>query len=237
MTNWAQPTSNISLRQWATTAIGTPIALHASAPLTELRSPILFIGGVHGDEPLGVRLADDLCHWLSQQPTQDVLPWVVIPCLNPDGLRAGTRGNGRGVDLNRNYPAKSWSRECNGPRYFPGTAPASEPEIQAIVELVMKTRPRLILHFHSWQPCVVLTGPAARPQAQALADASGYEIRSSIGYETPGSLSEWGFRDQGISIICIEESDQAAVASTWPRFGPGLKKICEGKTLVPYPNI
>ena len=39
---------------WAQTDLRTPIALYASGTLEKLARPIILIGGVHGDEPLGV---------------------------------------------------------------------------------------------------------------------------------------------------------------------------------------
>jgi len=35
---------------------------------------------------------------------------AVVLAFNPDGTLLGTRGNGAGVDLNRNFPATDWER-------------------------------------------------------------------------------------------------------------------------------
>ncbi len=124
--------------QWAKTDLHSPIALYASHPLSELRNlkPILLMGGIHGDEPLGVELAKKTLEMLladaAQQQPQFKVPWALIPCLNIDGYKQNTRVNGRGVDLNRNYPSKSWSPEAAKERYNPGPSPGSEAEIQAV---------------------------------------------------------------------------------------------------------
>lgn len=55
--------------------------------------------GMHGDEPAGPLAAARL---LQENDWPDAHLWL-IPCLNPEGLRAGTRGNAQGVDLNRDY--------------------------------------------------------------------------------------------------------------------------------------
>src|SRR5205809_735398 len=96
---------------WTHSNLKTPIELYSSEPLPLLqgKAPLLLMGGVHGDEPLGVLLAQKTLEFL-KGASEVTLPWILIPVLNVDGYKAGTRVNGRGVDLNRNYPAKSWSK-------------------------------------------------------------------------------------------------------------------------------
>ncbi len=75
--------------------------LHAfHRPTPGARRSIYLSSGIHGDEPAGPLamlelLADD--RWPS-----DVELWL-CPCLNPSGLRASTRENAEGHDLNRDY--------------------------------------------------------------------------------------------------------------------------------------
>ncbi len=216
---------------WQNTSLGTPIPISSSAPLEEMANsnPILLMGGIHGDEPEGVRLAVASLNWLRRAVLEKnikLVPWIVIPCLNMDGYAKRTRVNGRGVDLNRNYPSKDWSPAFEKDRYYPGPAPASELEIQGVVRIIQNTRPRLIIHCHSWKPCIVATGEPARRDAQILAESSGYELTDTIGYPTPGSLSRYGWIDNKIPIICIEEQDEQTDLSTiWPRFEKSIPKI------------
>lgn len=214
---------------WKTTTLGTPIELYSSAPLTELQTakPILLMGGVHGDEPEGVRLAQDTLQWLKSH-TDKVCPWILVPCLNVDGFKNKTRVNGRGVDLNRNYPSSDWNREARAERYFPGLAPGSEVETQAVVELLETFSPRLVIHCHSYHPCIVGTGHTSQKDTERLARASGYEGKEDIGYPTPGSLSSLGWFDMKIPVICIEEDDTITdYDSIWPRFAKGMQEIFE----------
>lgn len=55
--------------------------------------------GIHGDEPAGPLAARRL---LEENDWPDADLWL-LPCLNPSGLRANTRENAEGVDLNRDY--------------------------------------------------------------------------------------------------------------------------------------
>ena len=221
---------------WKKTALGSPIQLASSHPLVEFSiqqdlKPILLIGGVHGDEPEGVELATQTLSWLATTSgdtahRSKLCPWIVIPCLNIDGDLKRSRVNGRGVDLNRNYPSRDWSAAYEKDRYFPGREPGSEPEIQGIVELITATKPRLIIHCHSWQPCVVATGSRALLDGSRLARASGYELRPEIGYPTPGSLSRYGWHDNDIPVICIEEQESLVDLKTiWPRFSSAMEEI------------
>jgi protein MpaA len=60
---------------------------------------VLVFGCVHGTETAGIPIA----RALERVRPRDLDLWIV-PDLNPDGVAAGTRQNGRGVDLNRNFP-------------------------------------------------------------------------------------------------------------------------------------
>mgnify|MGYP003404306629 CR=1 FL=1 len=55
--------------------------------------------------------------------------------MNPDAVLAGTKNNARDVDLNRHFAAKNWVAEHKA-GYFPGKAPETEPEVQALVALI-----------------------------------------------------------------------------------------------------
>src|SRR5690606_10035972 len=138
---------------------------------------------------------------------------------------ANQRVNGNGVDLNRNYPSKNWQPDFSEDRYYPGPRAGSEPEIAALIRLIERTRPRLIIHCHSWHPSIVLSGPSELNDAKYLSQASGYEIQASIGYPTPGSLSEYAWADRKIPVICIEEQDHIELSLVWPRFKAGIQRI------------
>lgn len=200
-----------------------------------LDRPILFMGGVHGDEPEGVALAEFLLEWLKSDSLNEKktkVPWAVIPCLNPDGLVRGVRWNGNKVDLNRNYPSRDWEPSARAERYFPGPHPGSESEIQTLCKWIEKNRPRLIVHFHSWVPCVVYAGEKARPAAELLGRVSGYKVQDDIGYPTPGSLSQYAWGDHQIPVICTEELSPTPRAAVWPRFKDALIKMVTEPTAV-----
>ncbi len=225
---------------WSKTRQGLEIPLWSSRnPADDAsRDSVLFIGGVHGDEPEGVWLAEALLNWiltqyqrrghLPHQPLQSKWPkqnWVIMPCLNPEGYRRLERTNSAGVDLNRNFPSPDWSSEMKAPRYNPGVDPGSEPEVQAALKAISVYKPKLIIHFHSWKPCVVFTGAPAQPLAQRLGELSGYPAHEDIGYPTPGSLGQYGWLSLKTPVICIEEQEGTLREHVWPRFQRALMEL------------
>src|ERR1043166_5504923 len=66
---------------------------------------ILILAAIHGDEAETTVVVSEALRCL---PADDLCAAVVL-CGNPDGLLRGTRGNARGVDLNRNFPTSNWS--------------------------------------------------------------------------------------------------------------------------------
>ena len=214
---------------WAKSAGGLDLELYwsPSKKLTELENSLLIIGGVHGDEPEGVFLAQKVLGYIPKLMTQDVSlgDWALIPCLNPDGFKDNQRVNANGVDLNRNYPASNWSKDHDQLRYFPGLKPQSESEIRALVKLIKTIKPSLIIHCHSWKPCIVCSGEPGLEYAKLLGQSSGYEVINSIGYPTPGSLSQYGWTDFNIPVICIEEAEQPITDEIWNRFKAGFENV------------
>jgi protein MpaA len=101
---------------------------------------ILVVGCIHGDEAAGIPVARRL--EVSSPPEADL--WVV-PVLNPDGFAAGTRGNARGVDLNRNFP---WRWRTLRGVYDSGSRPLSEPETRVAYRLIERLRPTISIWFH-----------------------------------------------------------------------------------------
>jgi hypothetical protein len=212
---------------WASSALGNPIELYKKSHSSSKKKPFLFIGGVHGDEPEGVEMANQFLSWLKEaEKTHSLRSWLLIPCLNPDGYKINERTNGNGIDLNRNFPSSDWSpKNDKGARYSPGPRAASEPEVAALVKLIETEKPEAIFHFHSWEPCVVYTGAPGIEYAQFLSPNDNYPVREDIGYPTPGSLGQYGWQIHKIPVICIEEKEKINLAEVWPHFRDGFERL------------
>ena len=101
----------------------------------------LVVGCIHGNECAGIAVAARLAR---TPPPGETDLWIVSD-LNPDGRAAGTRGNGRGVDLNRNF-SWHWTRLTGV--YYSGAAPLSEPETRIAARLILRVRPSVSIWFH-----------------------------------------------------------------------------------------
>lgn len=167
----------------------------------------LFIAGIHGEEPETTFLLSRVLRFFQTPP----LHVGVVLCANPDGMIHGTRGNARGVDLNRNFPASNWSsktvysRLClESPRetaLSPGEKALSEPETIALCHLIKKINPECVVSLHAPLNCI-----DARIKSKtvlALQHIFALDWGESIGYETPGSLGSWCDETQ-IECVTVE---------------------------------
>jgi protein MpaA len=184
------------------TVLGRPIeALHFTPPsYAKPRPTALLFGAIHGDEAVTQlmleRLADEL---IERPPGRDT--WIV-PCVNVDGVLAGTRNNANDVDLNRNFAATSWGTQRR-PGHNPGTAPEDQPETRALVSLIDRIGAHRMIALHATYRMVNWDG-CAEPLARELAERCGYPAQREMGYPTPGSFGEKYGVDQNLEVITLE---------------------------------
>jgi murein peptide amidase A len=143
---------------------------------------VLVVGVIHGNEAAGLAVAATL---RSTRPIPGVR-LLIVPSVNPDGRRRGTRGNANGVDLNRNF-AYRWRATARGSRYHSGPRPLSEPESRAVRELILRERPTLSIWYH--QPETNVRDPDASPEARRYAALVGLPFRRLAA--PPGTVAEW----------------------------------------------
>lgn len=184
------------------TVIGRPIeAIHFTPPsYARPRPPALLFGAIHGDEAVTQlmleRLADEL---IERPPGRDT--WI-LPCLNVDGVLAGTRNNANDVDLNRNFGAASWGT-ARRPGYHPGAAPEDQPETRALVELIDRVAPDRVVALHSTFRMVNWDGRGEQLAAEMSARC-GYPIAADMGYPTPGSFGAKYGIERNLEVVTLE---------------------------------
>lgn len=78
------------------------------AATNESPPTLCLAAGVHGDEPAGV---EAIVRFLEKRSGPGGAVLTVFPCLNPVGYDRGTRENGEGLDLNRQFHRNDPPRE------------------------------------------------------------------------------------------------------------------------------
>jgi len=195
----AARTIDDAVRAWRATApstvlvgrsvLGRPILAHRQGP-ADAPSVLLVLGQMHGSEPRG---RDVVRAITSMAPPPGVQVWT-ISTMNPDGAAVGRRTNAHGVDPNRNFPY-GWSpRYSSRLYYYPGSAPATEPEVVALMAFLDQLRPDLIVSMHQHYHAVDLGGVAKTwPWAHRLSTAMHLRatvVPCNIGTCT-GTMTAW----------------------------------------------
>jgi protein MpaA len=140
----------------------------------------LVVGCIHGNETAGVAIARRLEH-----ASPIGLDLWIVPSFNPDGAAARTRGNARGVDLNRNFP---WHWKRLGGLVYSGPRPLSEPESRIAYDLIKRLRPQVSIWFH--QPLdVVDEAGGSKVLEHRFASAVGFSLTRLP--REPGSAVGW----------------------------------------------
>lgn len=121
---------------------------------------------------------------------------TIVPHLNPDGWAAGTRRNGNGVDLNRNFPWK-WRHGV-----FGGSGPGSEPESRAAMWMLGSERPDLVIWVH--QPLGYVAALEGCPQyhAQIWSDHAVVPVRQNL--RQFGGSETWSALELGLRSMLVE---------------------------------
>lgn len=227
------------------------IKISDNAKLDEKEPTILVNGMHHAREVMTPEITTDMIEYLLSNYGVDdeVTRWVdnteiwVIPMFNVDGnnkvwegssmWRKNTRG-GFGVDINRNYPY-GWdsckgSSSNQGAQDYRGEAPASEPETQAMMNLVSEIKPVMNISYHSYSEIVIYPygcRPNRTPAEEAV-EQIGSEIGKLLDYK-PGTAWELLYNADGGDIDWMYTAHQVIpfvveVNSTWQGFQPSYKK-------------
>lgn len=168
---------------------------------------LLVFAAIHGEEPETTYALSRALRQLNDVPER----CAVILAANPDGLVRGTRGNARGVDLNRNFPSRDWQpkpvthrstiEDVSDILLNTGPAPASEPETAALLALIDALRPRAVVALHAPLACIDDANDSAL--GRRLAERTGMPLVRDVGYPTPGSFGSWG-ADHGVPVVTYE---------------------------------
>lgn len=168
---------------------------------------------IHGDETTAGVVARAWLVRLSKIDPRNT--WRVIPIANPDGLKAHTRYNANGVDLNRNFPSGNWETEAlaywkknahSDKRRYPGPQAASEVETRCLMKQFEDFKPDFIISIHTPLGVLDLDGPKMSPPAFKPLPWQ------SLG-NFPGSLGRYMWKDRNTPVLTIELKPDQSVSS------------------------
>ncbi|WP_411899620.1 murein tripeptide amidase MpaA, partial [Salmonella enterica] len=114
-----------------------------------------------------------------------------------DGCQLGLRANANGIELKRKFTAANWKAcetvyrwnrraQARDVVLLTGEHPGSEPETQALCQLIHRLQPAWVVSFHD--PLACIEDPRRSELGEWLADAFELPLVTSVGYETPGSF-------------------------------------------------
>lgn len=168
----------------------TGIKISDNVAASENEQRLLFLGEHHAREWISVEVPLLLARYLIENYTVDsritsiirnTEIWI-LPVANPDGYdyawntnrgwRKNRRDNGavyhaysdqgKGVDMNRNYPASAWgtiddSHNSHVPTAdsYNGPSAGSEREVQAITALIQQQQFQFVLSYHSYSQLIL----------------------------------------------------------------------------------
>ncbi|MHC4187851.1 MAG: DUF2817 domain-containing protein [Planctomycetota bacterium] len=176
------------------------------------------IATIHGDEPAGTKLVYKLSEHLQQNPELlEGRKVILLPIANPDGMVHKTRGNFRGIDLNRNF---STANRLNNEIH--GYSPLSEPETQIIEQIINEYKPERIVSIHQPFGCIDYDGPG-EDLANMIGELTDLPVEK-LGARA-GSLGSFTGVDLGIPTITLELNPYDHIfkeTTLWRKYGDSL---------------
>jgi murein peptide amidase A len=209
--------------------------------------------GIHGDEITPVKFCWDLINELRDGHNFEDKLVVVAPLVAPDSflIQSPTRTNGRGVDVNRNFPTKDWHKDAikkwksahrSDLRKNPGKKPASEQETIFQMNLIIRYKPNKVITVHAPLSLLDYDGPtwsakngdSAKLLLHQMSEkSSGYKISSYPVF--PGSLGNWAGKERHIPTYTIElpNSDYHKTNQFWNLFKESMVYAINHKMVPP----
>jgi protein MpaA len=208
---------------------GRPIEIHQYGD--PALPGVLVFGCIHGDECAARRLEPRFVYSGGCPDPEANL--AIVRNLDPDGFSAGSRLNGRGVDLNRNFPVDWRPIGHRGDPEYAGPRPFSEPESRLGARIVRRLHPAVTIWFHQHArpvPFVRAWGQSA-PGGRLLAHLARIPFRLLPWMD--GTAPNWqNHRLPGTSSYVIELPPGPLSSGLEQRIGTAIVRIARWEAQV-----
>ena len=192
----------------------------------DVKVPLFVQGGIHGNEYEGVDAAMQVIERLATTPygsdpeVDQILDQAIVifnPVQNPDGRIAGTRANGNGFDLNRDFLTQS------------------QPEVTSSVAIMQRWLPPETLDLHGYVTPTLIEA-TTKPHNpgieydmwlkwnQARIDANEAAMNAQ-GFQVTRPINDWcadGSIPSGSPLVCDDGTTNYGPkwAESWDDWGP-----------------
>lgn len=159
--------------------------------------------------------------------TKELNGWTlaIVASANPDGLSKGTTNNGKGrcqiskgIDINRDFDYHF--KQNNNSRNKTLAKPFGSPEAQALRDLVLKTKPKIVLDFHGWERTTYGDNELSQILKTELS------LRYSGNQRGPGYFTSWASKYSTSVLVEYGYGNKKNTSGTIL----AIKKICNTNT-------
>ncbi|MCP4912076.1 MAG: hypothetical protein GY909_03065 [Oligoflexia bacterium] len=209
----------------------------------EVEPEFKYIANMHGNEIVGrelmVLFLEDIVQRYRDQDAEAVslinnTEIYIIPTMNPDGSAKKRRGNGRWIDLNRDFPDFTTQDNDNTPE-------GRQPETQAVMIFQAQRNFALSANFHGgtkvvnypWDtseevaplnPLIIALSKEYASKVDGMYNSTEFQhgiVNGYRWYEVNGGMQDWSYNWHGDLQVTIELSHQK-----WPDYS-GIPQFYE----------
>lgn len=246
-TQLAEPTPVREAATPAWTRIGTSIRGKPIEAVTLGSGPrrVYVIGGMLGDEPEGPAAAEKLPGLMLGDliaESGERATIRIVRDMNPDGTSSGTRGNTRGIDLNRNWPSRDYRPETR-PAANSGRRAASELEVNVVLDDLKAFKPDVVVVLGSAAtgrgPAVVCPDRATAAydfSAAARGEDPRWVVDRAPSPVLPGSVQSLVGKDMKKSVLTVDLRRGSDAATNARAIRAGLLTLTGATAAKPAPR-
>ena len=191
----------------------------------------LVIAGIDGEDRVAVRWLEQLAVELASRPDlMENNEVIFFRAGNPDGLVRQSKGNARGVPLNRNFPSRRYRQPIGMPKF---AVPASEVETRVMLDTLYTFRPRRVIHLSSTSSgrSQVLYNRLSKPVATELERSAKLPLIPFDPEQNPGSIEDFADGTLEAAVLAVKVNTGRNWQQTWTGLQPQVLSAVVGRPI------